>query len=177
VERDLLVKRMFPRLRLIARSRGISLVEIDLRWEVTDEEKAEGKVLPICLDEIEHCRPFFIGILGERYGWVLGSVPAHVLEREPWLAEAAGRSVTELEITKGVLNNPELARRPFFYLRDPGYLACLPENERHSYIEADPASREKLASLKARIPASGFPVRDGYASMEAFAELVERELS
>ena len=27
-------------------------------------------MLPICLDEIDECRPFFMAILGHRYGWV-----------------------------------------------------------------------------------------------------------
>ena len=27
-------------------------------------------VLKVCLDEVERSRPFLIGLLGERYGWV-----------------------------------------------------------------------------------------------------------
>jgi 5-enolpyruvylshikimate-3-phosphate synthase len=30
------------------------------------------ETLKRCLDEIRACRPFFIGLLGERYGWVPG---------------------------------------------------------------------------------------------------------
>ncbi len=30
-----------------------------------------GQVLPLCLAEIERSRPYFIGLLGERYGWNL----------------------------------------------------------------------------------------------------------
>jgi hypothetical protein len=29
----------------------------------------------LCLAEIECCRPFFIGLLGERYGWVPEEIP------------------------------------------------------------------------------------------------------
>jgi hypothetical protein len=32
--------------------------------------KGQGKVLPICLAEIDRARPFFIGLIGDRYGWV-----------------------------------------------------------------------------------------------------------
>jgi len=45
-ERDYLVKFIFPQLRKLCESRGVTWGEIDLRWGVTDEQAAEGKVLP-----------------------------------------------------------------------------------------------------------------------------------
>lgn len=75
---------------------------------------AEGEVLPICLDEIDAGRPFFLGLLGERYGWVPGAIADELVERHPWLAEHRTCSVTELEIVHGVLNDPEMAGRAFF---------------------------------------------------------------
>ena len=51
-ERNELVKRTFPQLRKLSESRGVTWGEVDLRWGITDEQKAEGKVLPICLEEI-----------------------------------------------------------------------------------------------------------------------------
>ncbi|MEJ2649339.1 MAG: DUF4062 domain-containing protein, partial [Sedimentisphaerales bacterium] len=45
-EREELVKRIFPQLRKLCESRGVTWGEVDLRWGVTDEQKAEGKVLP-----------------------------------------------------------------------------------------------------------------------------------
>ena len=68
-EREELAKRVFPQLRKLCESRGVTWGEVDLRWGVTEEQKAEGKVLPICLTEIQRCRPYFIGLLGERYGF------------------------------------------------------------------------------------------------------------
>ena len=73
-EREELVKFTFPELRKRCRERQVEFVEVDLRWEITYEQKAEGKVLPICLAEIELCRPYFMGLLGERYGWVLEKI-------------------------------------------------------------------------------------------------------
>ena len=64
-ERDHLVTVIFPQLRRLCEARGVTWGEVDLRWGVTDEEAAEGKVLPICLEEIRRCRPYFIGLLGE----------------------------------------------------------------------------------------------------------------
>src|SRR5947209_12367629 len=81
-EREELVKRTFPGLRKRCEARGVAWSEVDLRWGITDEQKAEGQVLPICLGEIRKCRPYFIGILGQRYGWVPEEVPAELIERE-----------------------------------------------------------------------------------------------
>ena len=133
-ERDHLVKFIFPQLRKLCESRGVVWGEVDLRWGVTDEQAAEGKVLPICLEEIKRCRPYFIGLLGERYGWVPKTIPLDVIDREPWLAEHVygKKSVTELEILHGVLRSPDMAEHAFFYFRDPDYLNHLP-------VGSDPA--------------------------------------
>jgi hypothetical protein len=119
-ERDYLVKFIFPQLRKLCESRGVTWGEVDLRWGVTDEQAAEGKVLPICLEEIKRCRPYFIGLLGERYGWIPDAIPAEVIEREPWLKEhlQGRKSVTELEIIHGVLREEKMHGHAFFYFRD-----------------------------------------------------------
>ena len=65
-EREELIKRVFPAIRRLCEQRGVAFSEVDLRWGVTDEQKAEGAVLPICLAEIDRSRPYFIGLLGER---------------------------------------------------------------------------------------------------------------
>jgi hypothetical protein len=47
-ERNELVKRTFLVLRKLCESRGVTWGEVDLRWGITEEQKAEGQVLPIC---------------------------------------------------------------------------------------------------------------------------------
>ena len=110
-ERDELVKQVFPALRHLAESRGVTWAAVDLRWGVTENQKKEGELLSICLEEVDRCRPYFIGLLGERYGWVPESIPEELLEREEWLREQfkERKSVTELEILHGVLRNPQMA--------------------------------------------------------------------
>ena len=95
--------------------------EVDLRWGVTDEQKAEGAVLPICLAEIERSRPYFIGLLGERYGWVPDEIPADLAEPTGLAAptRAAGRSPSSRSSTASS-TTPRSAGHAFFYLRDPG---------------------------------------------------------
>jgi nephrocystin-3 len=121
-ERDLLVRKVFPELRRKCRERQVELVDVDLRWGITETESQQGKVLPICLAEIDRARPYFIGLLGERYGWVPEKhmYDQSLLVEQPWLEEhRGGKSVTELEILHGVLNNPKMTGRAFFYFRDP----------------------------------------------------------
>ena len=52
-ERDVLVREVFPELRRKARERGVEVVDVDLRWGITEEESQQGKVIPICLGEID----------------------------------------------------------------------------------------------------------------------------
>lgn len=149
-ERDLLVKRVFPALRARLRERFVELVDVDLRWGITAEQAERGEVLPICLAEIDRARPFFIGTLGERYGWVppAESYPPHLIERFPWLAEhQGGKSVTELEVLHGVLNDPAMAGRAFFYFRSPEYA----KQKGGEYLPSSPEDAERLAALKQRI--------------------------
>jgi len=82
-ERNELVKRTFPALRKLCEERGVTWGEVDLRWGVTDEQKAEGHVLPICLTEIDRCRPYFVGLLGDRYGWVPSDIRRSWSNRTP----------------------------------------------------------------------------------------------
>ena len=91
-ERDLLVKRVFPALRAKLRERFVELVDVDLRWGITPEQAERGEVLPICLSEIDRARPYFIGLLGERYGWIppADSYAIDLLERQPWLYDHRG---------------------------------------------------------------------------------------
>jgi hypothetical protein len=181
-EREELVKRVFPELRRRCDSRGVVWSEVDLRWGVTDEQKAEGKVLPICLAEIQKCRPYFIGLLGERYGWVPDAIDPELVEREPWLKKQAGRSVTELEILHGVLNDPAMAEHSFFYFRDPTYLATLPAAQRAKFVDDTAAAKTKLLALKEQIRHARrdgklkYAPREDYADPKALAELVRKDL-
>jgi hypothetical protein len=70
-ERNALQERAFPGLRAYCQEKGARFQVIDLRWAVTEEETKHGKVLEVCLDEIERCHPFHIGIVKETEGTML----------------------------------------------------------------------------------------------------------
>ena len=173
-ERDLLMKLVFPELRRRVRDRFVQVIGVDLRWGVTEEDSQQGETLPICLREIERSRPYFIGLLGERYGWTPGAAqyPELLLAQQPWLAaHAGGTSVTELEVLHGVLNNPEMAGRAFFYFRDAAWSDAKGPKFRSEGAE----DQAKLARLKNGIRASVFPVVD-YATPEAVADRITDDL-
>ena len=174
-ERDLLVKKVFPVLRARLEGRCVELVDVDLRWGITEADAEKGEVLPICLAEIDNARPFFIGLLGERYGWIppRETYPLTILEQHPWLEEhRGGKSVTELEILHGVLNNPVMAGRAMFYFRSPDYS----KSQGGDYIALSAQDKTKQDALKDCVRASEFPVVENYATPEDVAQKIQEDL-
>jgi Domain of unknown function (DUF4062) len=173
-ERDLLVRQVFPALRARLKDRFVELVDVDLRWGITVEQAERGEVLPICLAEIDRARPYFIGMLGERYGWTPtaeGFAP-DLIERQPWLKKhRGGKSVTELEILHGVLNNRRIKGRAFFYFRSASYARA----KGGDYVPASAQDRLRQVNLKRRIKAGGYPVT-AYRNPQALAKRLERDL-
>jgi tetratricopeptide (TPR) repeat protein/GTPase SAR1 family protein len=181
-EREVLVKKVFPQLRKLCSERFVAFSEVDLRWGITDEQRDEGKVLPLCLAEIERCRPFFVGILGERYGWVprKSAFTKKLLSDQPWLAELMeGTSVTELEIIHGVLADHAMRDRAFFYFRDPERSILIEEglSREPGYLPEPDVSISKLKSLKNEIKLSGHTLTENYPTPEAFGQMVLEHLT
>ncbi len=176
VERDILIKKIFPQLRKLCEERAVTWTEVDLRWGITTEEAAEGKVLPLCLAEIHRCRPYFIGLLGERYGWVPDSIPADLLESQAWLKEHLQHSVTELEILHGVFSEEQMHGHAYFYFRDPKYLESVPDGRRQDFIPESAEAAGKLVKLKKKILIARdekiCELREGYANPERLGEWI-----
>jgi WD40 repeat protein/tetratricopeptide (TPR) repeat protein len=163
-ERDLLVRLVFPELRQRCAQRRLHVVEIDLRWGVTEEEAQKGHVLDLCLNEIERCRPFFVGLLGDRYGWAPMSYEPELEACHTWLKDAErGLSLTALEIHAALLGDEKTAARALFYFR--GVDGC-PEG-----AEAE----EKLTRLKGFIRERS-QVREYARADEAFGRRVLEDL-
>ena len=86
-EREALIKKAFPQLRRHCLERGAQLSVVDLRWGITRKQAEQRKVVGICLDMVEVCRPFFVCVLGQRYGWIPQRLEPSVLQHHPWIAE------------------------------------------------------------------------------------------
>lgn len=126
-ERNYLMTKTFPMLKHEAIKRGITLIPVDLRWGVTKEQAEQGKVIWICLNEIERSKPFFISILGTRYGW---QPELDILKKDTQLIHKypniqsdmeSKLSMTEIEIQHAVLRNSEKINA-FFYITDENTL-------------------------------------------------------
>ena len=156
-ERDWLVKRVFPRLRARLEPYRIRLIDIDLRWGITEDEQKNDRVLDLCLEQIDTCRPFFVGILGERYGWVPTAFDEESVSKYGWIQNVTGKSVTELEILYGVLRNPDMFTHSFFYFRDSAFVEDVPEAKRSDLEAEDVESAEKLSRLKQTIRDANLP--------------------
>jgi telomerase protein component 1 len=157
-ERDHLVRVVFPALRERLLPHRIHLDDIDLRWGVTQEQADRDMALDLCLDQIDRARPFFIGILGERYGYVPRGFSDAAASRYGWIQHETGRSITELEILYGVLRKHEMRSRAMFFLRDPAFIADVPAAIRPQVKAEDAESAAKLARLKQAIREAGLPV-------------------
>jgi WD40 repeat protein len=166
-ERDYLVKEVFPELRDWCEERKLRLVDIDLRWGVTETDATRNKnVVQVCLDRIDKARPFFICFLGQRYGWVPKDkeIAKKTFEDFAGLNEAVAdsSSVTEMEVLHALLRKPfdkaAGMRLPmdhaFFYMRTPAYLAKLPKDLtplRRTYADAaEPALERRRWLLRKR---------------------------
>ena len=163
-ERNYLMRRTFPTLRDEAMKFGVSITELDLRWGITENESRLGQVLQICLEEIDNAVPFFIGIIGKRYGWIPLSedINQKALERFPqvktYLEDKI--SITEMEIRYGVLSRHENLHALFFVSQDD------PD-------DSDPEEYEKLINLKQLVLENGkYPVYP-YVSPKDISDKVE----
>lgn len=181
-ERDYLVKRVFPQLQDWCEKRKLRLVDVDLRWGVTELDTSNARTAGICLERIDACRPFFVCFLGQRYGWVPQNsatkteVDPRTLDDFPRLAPLlrAGKSLTEIEIRHAVfesLRDTDSYGKPmlpveyaFFYLRDGSYLASLQQHSPLAKSAYTDAHSDRLEDLKGLIRAkSNARVRDYWA--------------
>jgi hypothetical protein len=64
-ERDYLTRFVFPELQERCDKLRLHIHAVDLRWGVLGEQQP----IATCLDALDDARPFFIGLLGDRYGW------------------------------------------------------------------------------------------------------------
>ena len=73
-ERDVLNSYVLPKLNEHFNPHRILVQLVDLRWGVRttgieDEVEKDNKVLSVCFDEIDRSQPFFVAVLGDRYGY------------------------------------------------------------------------------------------------------------
>ena len=161
-ERDVIKFKVIPALNRRFRDRRVELQAIDLRLGVNtskmSEEESERKVLSVCTSCIDSARPFFIGLIGKRYGWIppverwkeftLRLSP----EEKELLSGTAGCSVTEMEIVYGALSQGSFdTSHVLFFLRDEESYDGMPEDLLPTFCDSDPENLLKLEALKGKV--------------------------
>lgn len=162
-ERDLLTRFVFPELRARAHSRQIHVYEVDLRWGVTEQDARSHKALEICLGEIARSQ-YFIGLLGQRYGWIQDEYQVPDAPEFDWLKDfPTGKSITEVEMHRAALCDTDKAvGKAFFYFRDPSFITKVPQRYRAEFESESKEAFDKIESLKSDIFTSGLEVCDKY---------------
>lgn len=188
-ERDHLVTVVFPELRERIEQLGLEFFDVDLRWGVPakDLNGETANSWEYCRQWIDRVEPFFVCLLGQRYGWV--PEPQHFRDdadrqrqqREP-------RSITDLEVRHAVLDQRR-KRRSYFYLREmpvpePKSGASREELDACAEFVAPEPEAGKLRTLKQEVKKSGRPVRNypaewtghGFAGLKEFGDVVLEDL-
>jgi hypothetical protein len=98
--RSRLVNSVFKGLEEYAADRGVRLGVIDLVWGIPDVEPgAEAEIIRRCLDLVDEASPYFLSLIGNRYGWAPGPETLDALAPHMERPED-GTSVTALEILR-----------------------------------------------------------------------------
>ena len=156
-ERDALHLEVLPELNEFAARYGQSVAISDLRWGIDtghmSEEESSRKVLSVCFEQIDECKPYIVVLLGERYGFIPYTQDDNDGGRMiAGVGDAAGMSVTEMEILYGALQGGDLSRC-VFYFRQPLDSAVMRENAVDYSAESGDHAR-RLNALKQKIEAA-----------------------
>ena len=95
-ERDILNRRIAPKLNHQLRKYNQTVRILDLRWGVDTsnmtEQEASNRVLSVCMNAINSCKPYFVVLFGDRYGYIPNDCAV---------------SVTHMEILRGALERAD----------------------------------------------------------------------
>ncbi|MBQ2891323.1 MAG: DUF4062 domain-containing protein [Bacilli bacterium] len=154
-ERDIIQKEILPEVQDYVTKYGINLEIVDLRWgintENVDGEDVNYKILRTCFDEIDLCKPFFMCLLGNRYGWIPDVTTYNKLinveeNKEKYLKNS---SVTEMEIQYALNYYKDDLNSFMFFIRDD--IKNLPDNLKELYSSEDDKKAKKITNLKEKI--------------------------
>lgn len=141
VERDALRNIVVPRLNEFFIGQRTNVQLVDLRHSVETDpkltpEEREERVYSVCMDEIEACQPFFLGLVGHRYGWIPKDFEATKSVKLPddFPLESNQLSVTVCEFLHALFGK-NTSNRAIVMLRDEKSYANLSESEKKNYMD------------------------------------------
>ncbi|MBR5475077.1 MAG: DUF4062 domain-containing protein, partial [Lachnospiraceae bacterium] len=158
-EREYLMKEVEPELSAWCRERKLELHMVDLRRGISPEDaEYNGRALRVCLENIDKCRPFFVGFLGQHRGWIPTEedIDGGLLKEYEGLAECLGEySLQELEIMHGMLKplkkGKQRSTRGLLYTRsDDFHREVLKENPKLKPLYTNEPFKKTLFSKEQR---------------------------
>lgn len=143
IERDALKNLVEPQINDFLREYACTLEFVDLRHSVKTNSKMslierEKQIFNVCLEEIDHCKPYFIGIVGHRYGWIPSedNVPCPQIEiPKDFPIARANLSVTMYEFLHGVFASNTPHERMSIFLRSEDSYQGISSQEKDDYFE------------------------------------------
>ncbi len=154
-ERDIIRDRIAPEIDERIKRYGQNLEFIDLRWGIDtkgeNENDANAKILRTCFDEIQKTKPYFVALIGERYGWIpdADDVTAALLDNGVEVTdELLNKSITELEIECALRSYPFMDRCVFYFRDEIDYGSD--EQAKKNFVSHG-KDKEKVALLKKKL--------------------------
>ena len=155
-ERDLIRNRIIPSInKKVVKKYGL-FDAVDLRWGINttnlNEKDSNKKVVEICLDRIYQCIPFFIVLIGDRYGYSIDEseykksidLENYRKRLNPTFEVSGKRSITELEIEYGKFLSKYKNGYCFFYVRN-----IVNKNETpSSFFASTDYDKERIKTLR-----------------------------
>ncbi|CAD5123326.1 DgyrCDS11683 [Dimorphilus gyrociliatus] len=178
-ERNYLNEKIWPRLQYFCSARGTTFEAIDF------QSKKHDRTVELCLYNIIKSSPFFISLIGERYGdipanskWLRNSINQAVKSGYAWLKDKPNlqSSLIELELTQAVFLGE--CENSLFYFRKAGHveLKNLSDDERMIYESSSENERQRAHNLKSKIINKGLKVKY-YTTPEELGELIYDDLT
>ena len=158
-ERDYLKNILIPKLNKEMQKHDIFVEICDLRTGLTkmftSEQEQDEYILQSCFSAIKSTYPYFIALIGDRYGWVppkesINNLNQVFQDYGVNSSSVTDKSVTELEIILGCLSKEESGRSIICFRSNKSY-ENMPDKIRKDYVEEDEVSKNRLAELKETI--------------------------
>ena len=162
VERDVIKYDVIPALNQMFNKKGVEIHAIDLRYGVNTsgmtEAEASDKVLNMCVQSIDRARPFFVGFIGNRYGWQPS--PQRWIDfyarlnsnQQEALKDSINMSITEMEIVySGFFSQDASHSRYLFCMRDDFQEEAVPASYRPNFTKEEPEKQVKISKLRDKI--------------------------
>lgn len=146
MERDALKNIVIPKLNEAFMPHKLHVSIVDLRHSVEtdtslDIEERERRVFQVCMDEIDSCKPYFLGLVGHRYGWIpsLNDMNPDFYERLALPADFPiskdELSVTVCEFIHSLFNTGKPTEHSFVLMRSADSYSQLGDDARREYFD------------------------------------------